>query len=295
MVAPAQRRLIAFGMKRGWLLNIALLVAVAALGIFVWLNPSREEQAKQPLSTLQSAQARRITLERPGQPVITLERRDAQWLITTPLKARADEFLVLRMLTILEAQPVAQLPAADLERFDLQAPAALLTIDGVEYAFGGINTVTREQYVQRGNTVYVVALRHGAALPANAPALIRRVLLAEEEQPVAIALPGFSLSQKDGRWTLTPPADISQDDLQRYIDQWRHASAAQAEPYDQRPPIAEIRITLRDGKVLDLGVLQRAPQLMLWRRDTGLQYQFAEAAARALLTSPGSAPADTKK
>lgn len=275
-------------MKRGWLLNIALLAAVAALGCFVWLTPSRDEQAKQPLSTLQSGQVKHITLVRPGQPATTLERRDAQWQITAPLKARADEFQVLRMLTILEAQPTAQLPATDLERFDLQAPAALLTIDGVEYAFGGINTVTREQYVMRGDTVYVVALRHGAALPASATALLRRVLLSEQEQPVAIALPDFSLTQKEGRWTLSPSADTSQDDLQRYMDQWRHASAAQAGPYDQRPPLAEIRITLRDGTVLDFGVLQREPQLLLWRRDTGLQYLFLEAAGRALLSKPGA-------
>lgn len=284
-------------MKRGWLLNMVLLAAVAALALFVSLNPSREEQAKQPLSTLQSAQVQHITLERPGQPRVMLERRDAQWQITTPLQARADEFQVLRMLTILEAQPSAQLPASDLDRFDLEAPAALLTIDGTEYAFGGINTVTREQYVRRGDTVYIVALRHGAALPANANALIRRVLLAEQEQPANITLPEFSLGQKDGRWTLTPPADVSQDDLQRYADQWRHASAAQTEPYAGKPPLAEIRITLRDGKVLEFGVLQFAPQLLLWRRDTGLQYLFMEAAGRALLGKPGTAttPGTEKK
>lgn len=284
-------------MKRGWLPNVILLAAVAALGWFVWLTPSRDDQAKKSLSTLQSAQVQGITLERPAQPAVTLERRGAQWQITAPLKARADEFQVLRMLTILEAQPTLQMPATDLERFDLQSPAALLTIDGVEYAFGGINTVTREQYVQRGDTVYAVALRHGAGLPANALALVRRVLLSEQEQPVAIALPEFRLSQKDGNWTLIPAADTSQDDLQRYVDQWRHASAAQAEPYDQRPPLSEIRITLRDGTVLEFGVLQRAPQLVLWRRDTGLQYLFLEAAGRALLGKPGTPlpPASGKK
>lgn len=281
-------------MKHGWLLNIALLAVVTALGIFAWLTPSRDELAKQPLSTLQSAQASRITLARPGQPPVMLERRDTQWHITAPFKARADEFQVLRMLTILEAQPVAQLPATDLDRFDLQLPGALLTIDDVEYAFGGINTVTREQYVRRGDTVYVVALRHGAALPANAKALIRRVLLSEQEQPAGITLPEFSLNLQDGRWTLTPPADVSQDDLQRYADQWRHASAAQVEPYDNKPPLAEIRITLRDGKMLEFGVLQSAPQLLLWRRDTGLQYLFLEAAGRALLGKPGTALSDTK-
>lgn len=277
-------------MKRGWLLNLALFAVVAALAAFAWLKPSRDGQLDKPLSTLQSAQVQRITLARPGQPDIMLERQDAQWRITAPLKARADEFQVLRILTILDAQPTTRMPADDLERFDLQAPAALLTINDTEFAFGGINTVTREQYVRRGDTVYSVALRHGAALPANALALIHRVLLSEQEQPVAITLPDFSLSQIDGRWALTPPADTSQDDLQRYADLWRHASAAQAEPYGKRPPQGEIRITLRDGTVKDFGILQREPQLVLWRRDTGLQYLFLEAAGRALLNMPGTAP-----
>lgn len=281
-------------MKRGWLLNLVLLAAVAALAWFVWLTPSRDEQTKQPLSAQRPAQVRHVTLMRPGQPAIKLEYRDAHWLITAPLHARADEFQVMRMLAVLDAQPTAQLPATDLVRFDLQPPAALLSIDGVDYAFGGINTVTREQYVMRGDAVYAVALRHGAGLPASAGALIRRVLLAEQEQPVALVLPEFSVRHNNGRWTLTPPADISQDDLQRYIDLWRQASAAQAEPYDQRQPLAEIGITLSDGKVLELGVLQREPQLVLWRRDTGLQYLFLAAAGRALLAKPGTAPSAEK-
>lgn len=277
-------------MKRGWLLNLVLLAAVAALAWFAWRTPSRDDVARRTLSALRPAQVQRITLDRPGQPVIELERRDAQWLITAPLRARADEFQVLRMLAVLETQPSTQYPAADLARFDLQQPAARLTVDGAAYAFGGINTVTREQYVMRGDTVYVVALRHGAALPLDAGALIRRVLLDENEQPVAVTLPEFSLRLDDGRWTVTPPAgEPGQDDLQRYVDRWRHASAAKAEPYDGRPPLAAIRIGLRGGAAVELGVLQYQPQLLLWRRDTGLQYLFPAAAGRALLQHPAHA------
>jgi hypothetical protein len=278
-------------MRRGWLLNLALLAAVAALAWFAWRTPSRDEVAKQTLSALRPAEIRRITLTRPGQPVIELERRDTQWLITAPVRARADEFQVLRMLTVLEARPTAQLPATDLQRFDLQSPAAQLTIDGVDYAFGAINAVTREQYVMRGDRVYAVELRHGAGLPAAADALIRRVLLDENEQPVAITLPQFSLRQAGGKWTIAPAAgDPGQDDLQRYVDQWRHASATKAEPYDGRPALVEIRMTLRDGAAVDFGVLQHEPQLVLWRRDNGLQYWFPAATGRALLTAPVSPP-----
>lgn len=273
-------------MRRGWLLNLALMIAVASLALFAWLTPSREELARQPLSALRPSQAMHITLARPGKPVITLERRELQWQITAPLNARADEFQVLRMLTILDAQPTAKLPVTDLARFDLKPPVAQLTVDGIEYSFGGINGVTSEQYVMRGDSIHAVELRHGAGLPANAAALIRRALLGEKEQPVAITLPEFSVRLSDGRWVMTPATDAGADDLQRYIDQWRHASAAQVEPYDHRPPLAEIRMTLRDGGTIEFGVLQYLPQLVLWRRDAGLQFLFMDAAGKALLGKP---------
>jgi hypothetical protein len=272
---------------KGWLPHLLLLAVAAVLGILVWLAPSPGEQSP-PLAAVKPAEARRVTLERPGQPLIELEHRDARWLLTAPLRARADEFQVMRMLALLETKPAAQFPATDLERFDLQTPVARLTVDGAEYAFGGINTVTREQYVMRGDTVFAVALRHGAALPGDALALVRRVLLNENEIPAAILLPQFSVRQTAGRWSLTPPADeAGADELQAFIDRWRHASAARAEPHDGRKPLAEVRIELREGAPLVISVLQREPNLVLWRHDTGLQYTFLAGAGQALLTHPG--------
>ena len=280
-------------MKHGWLSLLVLLAVAAGLGVLAWLAPSPGESVP-PLSTLVPAQARKVTLVRAGQIPVELERRDAQWLMTAPLRARADEFQVMRVLALLETKPAAQFPATDLERFDLQAPVARLTVDGSEYAFGGINTVTREQYVMHGDTVYAVALRHGAALPADPVALVRRVLLNENEIPAAILLPQFSVRQAGGRWTLTPPAgEAGADELQAFVDRWRQASAARAEPHDGRKPLAEVRIELREGAPLVFSVLQREPNLVLLRQDNGLQYTFPAGAGQALLTHPGR-PASVK-
>lgn len=282
-------------MKRGWLLNIALLVAAAVLGWLAWRTPARDEVAQQKLSVQTPAAARKITLTRPGKPEIVLEKSGTQWQLTAPLRARADEFQVLRILTILEARPTAHFSASGLARFDLETPVARLRIDGEDYAYGGINAVTRDQYVLRGDTVYTVELRHGAALPADATALIRRALLGETEHPTAITLPQFSLTQFGGKWTLSPvQTDVSQDDLQRYVDRWRQASAAHAMPYAGGKSLMDIRITLADGAVLDISVVQREPQLVLWRHDTGLQYAFLAAAGQALLAHPAKLPAIEK-
>jgi len=280
-------------MKRGWLLNLSMLSAVAILAWFAWRTPSREEAAREFLSAVKPAAVSRISLTRHKQPPVKLERKGEHWWITEPLNARADEFQVLRMLTILEAQPTARLPATDPARFELEQPAAVLDIDGVKYAFGAINTVTREQYVQRGDTIHAVELRHGAGLPANAVAMIRRALLSETEQPVTIELPEFMVSKKNGKWQLSPASvEIGPDELQRYVDHWRVASAASAEPYDKRPVRADIRITMNDGKTVTFAVLQREPQLVLWRRDNGLQYTFLGMAGRTLLTNPATPAPD---
>lgn len=282
-------------MKRGWLLNVALLAAVVVLAWLAWRTPPREEVAQQTLSALRPATARSITLTRSGKPDIVLEKTGTQWQITAPWRARADEFQVLRMLTILDARPTAQFPVNELARFDLDPPVARLRIDAAEYAYGGINAVTREQYVRRGDTVYAVELRHGAGLPADVSALIRRAVLSETERPTAIALPQFSLTQANGKWTLIPAhADASQDDLQRFIDRWRQASAVRVMPHDGGKSLADIRMTLADGATLDIGILQREPQLMLLRRDLGLQYVFLAAAGQALLANP-AAPSATEK
>ena len=170
-------------MKRGWLINIALLVAVALLTWLALRAPSREEAARAPLSAVKPAAVSRITLTRPARPAITIERRGEQWWMTAPFKARADEFQILRMLSILEAQATAQLPANDRTRFELEPPSAVLDIDGVQYAFGGINAVTREQYVLRSDVIHAVELRHGAGLPLKSgdTGIVRTLWMSLEE------------------------------------------------------------------------------------------------------------------
>jgi len=277
-------------MKRGWLVNFGMLCTVALLAWAAMQVSSRDEAGQSFLSSVRPGEVGRIKLSRPNQAALELQHQERHWIITAPLRAPADEFQVLRMLTILDAKPAARLPAKNLERFDLLEPSALLTVDGIEYAFGGINTVTREQYVKRGDQVYVVDLRHGAALPAQAAALIRRGLLDADENPQAVELPGFIMHNHKGKWVVeTSSPDLSQDDLQRYADLWRHAAAATVEPYDGNQSRGTLRIKTSGGKAIEFGILQREPQLLLWRRDNGLQYRFSEAASQALLSTPVNA------
>jgi hypothetical protein len=282
VAAPPRR------MTRSWLLNAALLIIVVALGWFVYLKPRSDVPAGYPLSSLRAGEARTIRLDRSGQAPIALEKKDALWFITAPFAAPAEPFQIGRLLSILDARASNRLAATDLARFDLDRPVARLTVDSQTFSFGAINTVSREQYVLTGNTVYPVELRYGAALPADVTPLVRRQLFAGNEVPLRFEFSDFTVASADGKWSVVPaPADLSQDDINRWVDDWRLASALHAEPYAKGKAVGAIKVEFKDGRKITLDILQREPELVLLRPDQNLQYSFFAEIARRLLSPPG--------
>lgn len=278
-------------MKKSRLINAALLMVVVALGWFVYLKPRSDEPASYPLSELKADQVRHIRLERRGGAAIVLEKEEDSWRITAPFAAHADPFHVQRLLAILNAKSAHRLAATDLARFDLERPQTRLVIDGASFDFGTVSTVTGEQYVRSGGAVYPIDARYGEALPADAAQLIRKQLLAPGEAPVRFEFRDFSVAQSEGRWRVTPQvAELSQDDLNRWVDAWREAAALRVEPYAGKKLIGEIKLEFRDGRQLTLGILQREPELILERPDEKLQYYFFSETAKRLLAPPGGKP-----
>lgn len=275
-------------MTRSWLLNAALLAVVAALAAFIYLKPKHDESGTFPLSTLKADKITQLRLERAARPPVVLEKTGGQWLITAPIAARADPLQVQRLLAIVDARTSSRIAATDLARFDLDRPVARLTVDSQTFSFGTINTVAREQYVLTGNTVYPVELRYGAALPADVTQLISKQLFADGEVPVVFEFSDFAVRTADGKWTVTPaPADLSQDDINRWVDDWRLASALRVEPHGKGKAMGKIKVEFKDGRKLTLGIMQREPELVLLRPDQNLQYSFFAQTAKRLLSPPG--------
>ena len=276
-------------MRRALWLNLALAGAVAALGIWIWLKPARDAPVEHALSALQVSAARTIRVERAGSAPVQLVKKDGAWRLTEPYGARADESKVGRLLELLEARASHRMPATDLARFELERPQARVVIDAQSFEFGMVGAVAREQYVRTGDTVYTVNPRYGSALPAGAGDLVSRNPLAPGEVPTRIELREFTVEQRDGRWTVAPAVpDLSQDDLIRWVENWRHASAARVEPLARAKPAGRIGIRLKDGGAITLAVLAREPELVLGRADEKLQYHFRPEAAQRLLSPPGT-------
>ncbi|MGQ0748955.1 MAG: DUF4340 domain-containing protein [Betaproteobacteria bacterium] len=278
-------------MTRGWLLNGVLFVAVAALAAFVVLKPRSDVTSHHGLTMLKADRVNAIRLERSGDPPIVLQRKQGKWMLVAPLSARADSLQVERMLGILDASPAHSTAMQDLARFGLDRPLTRLVIDGTQFDFGSVNAVTREQYVHTAGMVHAVAPRYGAAMPASAAQLVAKQPFDPDDAPVRMAFPEFSIAHDGSRWQISPPVgDLGQDDINRWIDGWRHASALRTEPYAASGgPPERVEITMRSGTSVTLHVLQKSPELILGRPDEKLRYHFAGEAAKRLLSPPETA------
>lgn len=289
------------------------MLAVVALGAWVYYRPGAQENQSVALSDLKPGEVRRIRLERaaaappaadPGQPSaaaspdqahastaatsIELERDERGWRMTAPFAARAETFQVDRLLAILDARSSARYPATDLARYGLDTPRAQVTLGDQTFGYGGINTMTREQYVLTRDAVYAIPLAQRTALPRDPDALISRSLFAPEDTPVRFEGAGLSASLQDGVWTFTPPPeDPGADEGNAWADAWRHATAVRASRHDGRVPESSVDVTLKDGRAIALGIVQREPELVLLRPDEGIQYHFFADTAKRLFSPPG--------
>jgi len=277
-------------MSRLSLANLAMLLAVAGLGTFIYFKPPRGESTTHALSTRLPAQARSMRIERDGRPAIAIEKKDDIWRMTAPPGAEADAEQVQRLLAILAARSPQRFDASRLDRFELDRPRARLVIDGERFAFGMVNAVSGEQYVLTGGAVYAIASRYGSALPLDAAQVARRQLLSRSEVPIRFEMGEFSLRQDDGKWLIMPAREsLSQEDLARWVGNWQLAAAARVAPLVPHPASTEVRIGLKSGASVALGIIQRGPEVVIARHDEKLQYHFPAASARRLLAPPGQA------
>ncbi|MEO7726598.1 MAG: DUF4340 domain-containing protein [Burkholderiales bacterium] len=275
-------------------LNFALLAAVIALGLFAYYKPHKEEAAHQ-VSLQKAAEVSSIKVEVAGSPPVLLARAGTDWMLKTPITARADNSQVQRLLEILDARAKDRFPATGLARYDLNEPAARVTFNLQTFAFGAVNQMSREQYVLTQDGIYPLHVRYGSALPKHYLELVNRQLFSADEAPVAFTFTDFAVEQRNGKWQLTPPAaDLSADDINRWTDEWRLAAALGLQHASNRKPLASIKVRLKTGREISVAVLQREPQLALARSDLQYEHLFSAEAAKRLLAPPAAAAVQKK-
>jgi hypothetical protein len=275
-------------MKLGWIVNLLLLIGVIGLGTYAWHKGNQPKEPSYKLSALPTADVKKIEVAPRSAPEYALEKRGKTWFLTAPIEARADQTQVQRMLDLLAATSREKLAATDLKRFDLDPPALKVSIDGQAFSFGSTNPLSQDQYLATGDSVYLVSTYYASLVPSASDRMLTHSLFDESEKAVGFKFKDFSVEQKDGKWTLAPQPSAdserpSQDDLNRWADDWRYASSLVTQQWTGKPTPDSVHVKLADGKTIVFAVVRRAPELILARPDEKLQFQFSGEMTRRLL------------
>jgi hypothetical protein len=281
-------------MKKHWLLNLTLLAFIATLIVLVKFRPGSPgvDAASAPLLATPAAAVQTIRIAR-GDEEVYLERSGEGWRLRVPVAARADPIRVEALLRLIAAVPRARFTAApaNLAEYGLERPQATVWLDQAEIRIGAAHGLDDLHYVGYGHEVLLLpgATVRPALQPA--PTFFSTHLLDDGRKPVAFTLPAFSLAQVDGVWTLTPAnAEVSNDQINQFVDEWRYARALSVTHQTRTRAATRVRVryaatpTQAGTDTLDIAILARTPELILYRADEGLAYHFPAATGDRLLS-----------
>lgn len=277
-------------LKNRWLVNLALIALVMVLAIAVYFKRAEENHQRGPLLTqLEPTTITRVRVERPGREAIVLDKSGHTWRLTAPVAARANQFNVEQLLDLAQVQTELSIDSDenDLKRYELDEPKARVWLGDAEIDFGTMHPFENLHYVRHNEEIYLIPSRHFAPVSYPYSNFIDTRLIEEGRKPIAIKLRDFSVVLKDGAWRRTPEIkDLSEDRINGFVEEWRHASALSVERYSGKPPVERVQLTFSErekNEILTFGVLAHKPDFILFRMDEGLQYHFPEEIGRRLL------------
>jgi len=277
-------------MKSKILLNLALIAALVALSLYAYFKPWQDAAPTLKLTQLKRDDVTRIAIEPRGAAAIKLEKHDGTWRIVAPLNAQAEATQVDRLVDIVNANAKQKLPNPDLAQLDLNPPQVRVTLNDEAFAFGRVNDITYEQYVAAAGGVYLVPPLYGYDIPTDATKLLGRRLLDPGEVPVAFDFGRYRIVRDDkgnwaasGEFAMAKDQSLSQDDFNRWADEWRHTSALSVEPDKDSRSRDQVIVRFKDGKAVTMRILQREPDFQLVRSDNAMRYHFGVEVGHRLL------------
>lgn len=271
-------------MKRVYL-NLGLLLVVVGLSLAVYFSQEKEDKGP-PLTALEQDAITQVSVQHPGKPAIRLEKKDGKWLLLEPVQARAEALEVNGILGLAELEVKSKLDAANVQRGELglDPPGYTVTLNDQSIAIGGTEPIKYRRYVQIGDTLGLIDDPPSAALDADHSDLVAREVLPPGAELSKLELPGWVLEKNtQGQWTSPQKAAATSTQLTKIVEGWNAARAMwnAAEP-EENPKGDAVRLTLADGSVIELVVIERDPQLVLSRPAYKVRYTLSKVLASEL-------------
>lgn len=288
-------------MGRRNLLNGALLLVVAALALLAWLEPGHQPPPPQAkLTALDTSRVTHIRIERRTGKTVELEKVADRWRMVEPVAALANGFRIETLLRIAGYQSLGHNPVEglDLAKYGLAKPEVKLFLDQTEIDFGDNTPIDSRRYVRTGSTVQLINDTAYYYLIGAWPTYLSQRLLEEGAHIEQLQLPGMTLVQQQGSWTVTPkPADYSADSATALVDNWQMTQAIDVRALAKEPnsgPGEPIEVKLAGNDTpLKFEIIARQPDLVLARRDLGIAYHLPAERTADLLTLQAPPAPDT--
>ena len=262
--------------KRSWF-NFALLLFVALLAALVYFEPGKEQQQGILLTALDAEAVRQISVER-AQDSIVLQKQAGHWLLQAPVVVPAKLIYVQQLLEMLSQQSVQRYPAEglDLSKYGLQPPQARLVVDGVELAFGRINPLNSRLYVMVDNVIHMVAANDISLLGEPWHNYVSTALFNVNDELQSLLVPGLGRLDRGAEGWLFDGVIVpdSADQLQVLVDAWSHAQALQVRPMTDAAAPETVVVRLASGAAINFTLIAAEEELVLQRRELGLEYVF---------------------
>ncbi|WP_051302174.1 DUF4340 domain-containing protein [Sedimenticola selenatireducens] len=276
-------------MRKQSLVNLLLLLLVAALGLFVWYTPDEESSHPgSPLTRLDPATVKRITISNKNGPRFVLQRGTRGWHMTEPYQVAANTPRIHSLLDLLSTPQIETfaLPADRLAEFGLEQPLAELTFNQTKITFGGTHPYNYGRYLRIDDQLYLTndIFPHHAL--ARAEEFVSHTLFPDGEEISEINTPTWRLYRQQGIWTLDPDGTGSDpEQLQEKVAAWQHTRVSKVIKAPDTPPEQQLTIRLRGSEgPIKLGIISQAPRILLINQALGLGYQLN---SDALLRAPG--------
>jgi len=293
-------------MKNRWLINIFLLLVVLSISLFLFLKPTQTKQTKQfEVSTLSLSDFDVVKIEFPSRAPVIFKKNNDNWDMLEPIKGRADQFLVQKIISIVATSSSEKLPSNDLAKYGLDKPAVKLKLihKGLEeeFVFGTYNSVTEDQYLLFKGSVYLISGAYSESASIQPIELIDKSPLSRAEQIKEFDFSRLEqwqskhlkLTRNKDEWKANEGNSFKQDEMAEWFDMaWVKNQARSVEKFslDLRVPYKSFDIRTVDGKKITFLRVQESPETQLFRVDEGLLYHFGSDIGFTMMNPPVEKP-----
>jgi hypothetical protein len=237
----------------------------------------------------------------PSKASVILKKSSESWDMIEPVKARADQFSVQKIISIVATSSSEKLPSNDLAKYGLDKPTMKLKLihkgQEEEFIFGTYNSVTEDQYLLYKENVYLISGSYSEAAATQPIELIDKLPLTKSEE---IKYFDFSrleqwqskrlkVTRNNNEWSANEGSQFKQNEMAEWFDMtWvkNPAKSVEKSSIDLRVPYKSFDIHTIDGKKITFLRLQESPETKLYRVDEGLLYNFGSDIGFTMMNPP---------